>query len=42
MHFLFKIFGHIKKKQYFCTAVPVIPLPDMMLVMNPGFLFLYE
>ena len=24
---------------YFCTAVPVIPLPDSVLVKNPGFLF---
>jgi len=39
--FLSKLFGHITKKQYLCTAVPVIPLPDMMLVMNPGFLFLW-
>lgn len=25
---------------YFCIAVPVIPLPDKVLVKNPGFLFL--
>ncbi len=25
---------------YLCGAVPVIPLPDFVLVMNPGFLFL--
>ena len=34
--------GQFRKKQYFCTAVPVIPLPDMMLVMNPGFLFVWH
>ena len=39
LHFLEEKFGHFAKKQYFCTAVPVIPLPDMMLVMNPGFLW---
>ena len=37
IRFIAQKFGHIKKKQYFCTAVPVIPLPDLMLVMNPGF-----
>ena len=42
MHLFIKIFGHIEKKQYFCTAVPVIPLPDLMLVMNPGFLFFMD
>ena len=41
LHFLEEKFGHVAKKQYFCTAVPVIPLPDMMLVMNPGFLFVW-
>ena len=29
-----------KKSSTFALAVPVIPLPDMMLVMNPGFLFM--
>ena len=32
-------FGRIKYFMYFCTAVPVIPLPDSVLVKNPGFLF---
>jgi len=41
MNFVLKKFGQFKKKQYLCTAVPVIPLPDMMLVMNPGFLFVW-
>ena len=31
-----------KKSSTFALAVPVIPLPDMMLVMNPGFLFLWQ
>jgi hypothetical protein len=39
LHFFAPKFGQFKKKQYFCTAVSVIPLPDMMLVKNPGFLF---
>ena len=25
---------------YLCTAVPVIPLPDIVLVKNPGFFIL--
>ena len=31
-----------KKSSTFVPAVPVIPLPDMMLVMNPVFLFVWH
>ena len=37
--FLPKYLVKSKKSSTFALAVPVIPLPDMMLVMNPGFLF---
>lgn len=33
-------FGEIKVFLYLCTAVPAIPLPDSVLVKNPGFLFI--
>lgn len=29
----------MRKKRYLCAAVPVISLPDYVLVMNPGFPF---
>ena len=33
-----KLFGQFHKSLYLCTAVPVVPLPDIqVLVMNPGF-----
>ena len=37
-NFFQKLFGHLHKSSYLCTAVPVVPLPDIqVLVMNPGF-----
>ena len=37
-NFFQKLFGQFHKSSYLCTAVPVVPLPDIqVLVMNPGF-----
>ena len=38
-NFFQKLLGQFHKTSYLCTAVPVVPLPDIqVLVMNPGFL----
>lgn len=34
-----KIFCQISFYLYFCNAVPVAPLPDLVLVMSPGFFY---
>ena len=39
-NFFQKLFGQFHKSLYLCTAVPVVPLPDIqVLVMNPGFFY---